>query len=174
MCIACFIIPILTGLICALLGYFLGRLLFKKSREYCQLLDDLETCRGESADLQLALEKLNSENSDLKLSLLSFAEPVFDANLAAVVFGTKIEQDDLKIVEGIGPKIEQLFLSAGIKTWKALSELPVETCRLILETGGEQYRIHDPATWPKQCELAYQGKWQELKDWQDKLQAGRE
>lgn len=174
MCIICVLIPILTGLICALLGYLLGRLFFKKSREYRQLVDDLETCRKKSTALQLALDNLNKEHSDLKMSFLSSVEPVFDAGLAAQVFGFKIKQNDLKIVEGIGPKIEMLFQDAGILTWRALSELSVGECQKILDQGGDTFRMHNPATWPKQCELAYKGMWQELKDWQDKLQAGKE
>jgi predicted flap endonuclease-1-like 5' DNA nuclease len=186
-CILCVLIPVLAGLLCALLGYLLGRWLFKNSREYTQLLTDLQTCREKSANLQLLLEKLQNDNvalqkehdalqeahAALKMSFAALAAPVFDAGLAAQVFGIPVAQDDLKIVEGIGPVIEKLFHAAGIKTWKALSELSEEKCREIVMTGGERYRIHNPATWPKQCELAYLGKWQELKDWQDKLTAGR-
>ena len=28
-------------------------------------------------------------------------------------------------------------------------------------------------TWPKQARMAYEGKWQELRQWQDKLNGGR-
>jgi predicted flap endonuclease-1-like 5' DNA nuclease len=173
MCIMCLLIPILVGLICALLGYLLGRLIFRESREYKQLLADLEACRSKSTELNLALNKLQKEHADLKLSLLSPELPVFDADLAANVLGFKVVENDLKLVEGIGPKIEELFHNAGIMTWKALSELPVSKCKEILDSGGERYRIHDPGTWPKQCEFAHLGKWQELKDWQDTLKAGK-
>lgn len=173
MCILCYLIPILTGLICGLLGYLLGRLLFKNSDEYRQLVADLAACKVKSAELQLTIDKLNKQLANLKVGFSAPVGPVFNAALAAGVFGTKVLQDDLKIVEGIGPKIEELFHAAGIKTWKALSELSVEKCNQILEKGGERYRIHDPGTWPLQCELAYLGKWQELKDWQDKLTAGK-
>jgi len=27
--------------------------------------------------------------------------------------------------------------------------------------------MHDPSTWPKQAEMAYEGKWAELLKWQD-------
>lgn len=107
------------------------------------------------------------------LKLASVPAFVFDGESAKSAFGVAVKEDDLKIVEGIGPKIEELFHNAGIKTWKALSELSVEKCRAILDAGGEHYQIHDPGTWPKQCELAYQGKWAELKKWQDELDAGK-
>ncbi|MCX6261305.1 MAG: hypothetical protein NTY95_10815, partial [Bacteroidia bacterium] len=61
-----------------------------------------------------------------------------------------------------------------IRTWKALSETSVEKCQQILDNASEKYRIHKPATWPKQCELAYLGKWNELKQWQEKMTGGKE
>ncbi len=46
--------------------------------------------------------------------------------------------------------------------------------RQILDNTGENYyRIHDTETWPNQSELAYFGKWNELKEWQDELTGGK-
>ncbi len=98
----------------------------------------------------------------------------FDADLAKSVFGKKIKQDDLTVVEGIGPKIAELFHHSGIKTWKALSETSVERCQEILTAGGSRFAIHTPNTWPRQAEMAYKGKWQALFDWQEKLDGGVE
>jgi predicted flap endonuclease-1-like 5' DNA nuclease len=190
MCIQCILIPVLVCLICAILGYLLGRLLSKNPEELPRLRYDLETCKKEN-ERQLSLNtslkndidswknKYNSIQADLeasKLKLTSVPDPgiPFDAVLAASVFRKKVVQDDLKIVEGIGPKIEKLFHDAGIRTWKALSETAVEKCQQILDNAGENYRIHNPATWPKQCEMAYLGKWNELKSWQDHLTGGKE
>jgi len=36
--------------------------------------------------------------------------------------------------------------------------------------GGERYRIHNPSTWPHQARLADEGKWDELKDYQSRLE----
>jgi predicted flap endonuclease-1-like 5' DNA nuclease len=190
MWLLCILIPVLVGLICALLGYLLGRLLFKNSREFIKLQEDLETCRKERENqvlLNTSLKndsdnwknKFNSLQSDFdeyKLKSASVATPLlsFNAGLAASVFRKKINADDLKIVEGIGPKIEKLFHNAGIKTWKALAETTVERCQQILDEAGDNYRIHDPGTWPEQSEMAHLGKWNELKEWQDKHIAGRE
>ena len=98
----------------------------------------------------------------------------FDANLASSIFGKKIKENDLKIVEGIGPKIEELFNASGILTWKALSETSVERCNDILHSAGERFVIHNPSTWPRQAKLAYEGKWKDLKDWQETLDGGKE
>ncbi len=82
--------------------------------------------------------------------------------------------DDLKIVEGIGPKIEELLNNAGINTWVALAGTEVDKIGAILADAGKRYATHNPATWPKQAELAAAGKFDELKTWQDELDGGKE
>lgn len=136
---------------------------------------ELNECLSKNISLQAEIEDLKS-NKHSGHAFVSEIENVipFNAKLAASVYGKKIKEDDLKIVEGIGPKIEELYHNAGIKTWKALSETSVETSKEILIEAGERYIIHNPSTWAKQALLAYQGKWQELKDWQDGLNAGKE
>lgn len=88
--------------------------------------------------------------------------------------GKKITSNDLKFIEGIGPKIEGLLNDAGINTWKDLSEAPVEKLQSVLEEAGSRYKLHDPTTWSKQAKLAVDGKWEELLDYQEKLKGGKE
>ena len=88
--------------------------------------------------------------------------------------GKKIKQDDLKMVEGIGPKIEGLLNAGGIITWADLANAPVENVQKILDEAGPRYRMHSPTTWAKQAKLADQAKWQDLEDLQDRLIGGRE
>ncbi|MEM8996670.1 MAG: 50S ribosomal protein L27, partial [Acidobacteriota bacterium] len=82
--------------------------------------------------------------------------------------------DDLKKVEGIGPKIEGLLNDDGLWTWEALATAPVERLQKILDAAGPRYRIHDPGTWPKQARLAADGDWDALETLQDHLKGGRE
>lgn len=88
--------------------------------------------------------------------------------------GKKIKQDDLKVVEGIGPKIEGLLNAADIKTWADLADAPQEKVQAILDEAGSRYRMHNPATWAKQAVLARDEKWAELEEYQDKLDGGKE
>ena len=83
-------------------------------------------------------------------------------------------QDDLKAIEGIGPKIEQLMHDAGITTWRGLSQTNVPAIKEILTAAFSRFALADPATWPKQAELAADGKWDELQEYQDFLNAGKE
>jgi large subunit ribosomal protein L27 len=86
----------------------------------------------------------------------------------------KVKLDDLKIIEGIGPKIEQLLKEAGISTWALLAETSADKIKEILTEAGSRYQMHDPTTWPKQAGLAAEGKWDELQALQDYLDGGKE
>lgn len=81
--------------------------------------------------------------------------------------------EDLKIIEGIGPKIEQLLKDGGISDLGSLAQADEKALRKILTDAGNRFRMHDPTTWPVQAELASKGEWDTLKDLQDKLKGGR-
>ncbi len=82
--------------------------------------------------------------------------------------------NDLKQIEGIGPKIEQLLNDHGIWTFAQLANTSVDRLRAILEAGGPNFRLADPTTWPEQARLAAEGAWDELRALQERLRAGRE
>jgi predicted flap endonuclease-1-like 5' DNA nuclease len=102
------------------------------------------------------------------------AKKVVDYKAMSAAYGKKIVLDDLKLVEGIGPKIEELFHAAGLKTWEAVSNTAASKLKEILEAAGERFQMHDPTTWPKQCKMMVDDKWEELKTYQDKLDGGKE
>ena len=87
-----------------------------------------------------------------------------------VVSGPK---DDLKIVEGIGPKIEEVLFNAGIHTYTELARTPVNRLKDILEEAGSRFSMHDPGTWSAQALLAANGEWDNLKAYQEFLNAGK-
>lgn len=86
---------------------------------------------------------------------------------------TTSKGDDLKKIEGIGPKIAELLVDAGIISFKDLSGTSVESLSNILSEAGSRYAAHNPTTWPEQAALAAADKWDELKELQDKLNGGR-
>jgi Uncharacterized conserved protein len=81
--------------------------------------------------------------------------------------------DDLKKIEGIGPKIAGLLKAANIVTFADLSVAKVTTLKAVLKEAGSRYTMHDPTTWPKQAKLAANGKWDALKKLQDELNGGK-
>lgn len=88
--------------------------------------------------------------------------------------GKKVKENDLKFVEGIGPKIEELLHNAGITTWAQLGATEPATIQQILDDAGSKFAMHDPATWPKQAQLAADGQWEELEAYQEHLKGGKE
>lgn len=158
----CLLIPIIVGLISAILGYLLGRLSKGKNNNHnkiAALEAELEACKKGKINL--------SSKSHKSAGIIPF-----NASNAKGVFGKTIKENSLTVVEGIGPKIEKLFHQHNVNSWKALSECTVEKCQKVLNSGGENYKLHNPKTWPKQAQMAYEGKWQQLFDWQEKLDGG--
>lgn len=84
-----------------------------------------------------------------------------------------IQRDDLRVIEGIGPKIEEVLYSNGIQTYRDLAVTSVDRIREILATAGPRYTMHNPGTWSAQANLAANGEWENLKAYQDFLNAGK-
>ena len=84
------------------------------------------------------------------------------------------KNDDLKVVEGIGPAIEKLLHASGINTYKELSNSDFDTLKAILVEGGSNFAIHNPTTWARQALLAADGKFDELEKLKDELINGKE
>ena len=176
--IPCWLIPTLVGLICAILGYLLGKLLNRSNDNnenidiYKNRISKLET------DLAAGMSsKEVSHSSGLANTITpktsGIEAVVFNPDAAKAALGKKIKENDLTVVEGIGPKIKELFHSHNVTTWKDLANCTVEKCKEVLKSGGKRFEIHKPGTWPKQAEMAAKGEWQKLKDWQDQLDGGK-
>jgi predicted flap endonuclease-1-like 5' DNA nuclease len=83
-----------------------------------------------------------------------------------------VTPDDLRKIEGIGPKIASVLNDAGIFTFAQLAEASVEQLnKIVREDAG--ITIAFPDTWPEQAALAAAGKWEELESLQDSLKGGR-
>jgi predicted flap endonuclease-1-like 5' DNA nuclease len=93
-----------------------------------------------------------------------------DQSLPAVA-PINVKPDDLTIVEGIGPKINQVLHAAGIQSLFQLSESEVANLKEILTTAG--LRLADPTTWPQQARLAIAGDLENLQALQATLRGGR-
>ena len=97
-----------------------------------------------------------------------------DASVArkAPVTDTEV-RDNLKKIEGIGPKVEQALNAAGILTFRQLSVAEPGYLQKILDEAEGNFAGNIPDYWPEQAFLAVEGKWIELKAWQDKYKHGR-
>ncbi len=80
-------------------------------------------------------------------------------------------KDDLRRIEGIGPKISSILVNAGIDTFDQLSKTKPEVIKTILEKAN--ITLAQPDTWPEQARLAAAGNWQKLEAFQGQLKGGR-
>ena len=103
------------------------------------------------------------------------AAPAAETAAAPAKKATKAKStgDDLTIIEGIGPKIADLFIAEGIATFAQLADTSVERMTEILHAAGSRFSMHKPDTWAQQSALARDGKMDELKTLQDELNAGK-
>ena len=92
---------------------------------------------------------------------------------AAKAAGFKLKSEtDFTIIEGIGPKINQLMIDAGIDSFAQFSRTSVDDLQAVLDKAGARYRLANPGTWPQQAGLAANNLWDALKQLQDELDGG--
>jgi len=132
---------------------------------------------GQIRELEARLDKLNDERNAAIQELQAIKKQLSQQTETESI--TKAAEkasskDDLKKIEGIGPKIESLLNQAGIKNFAALAKTPVEKLKEILRAAGSRFRLADPTTWPRQAQMASEERWEELQDYQDALNGGRE
>ena len=129
-----------------------------------QIIKEVEVIKEVPVTLTNSIEKIKSVEMFTEKAVVM---------KSAKTNGMGYSSDYLQIVEGIGPKIEQLLKDGGIHNWSDLSNAPIERLHEILKEAGPRFKMHDPTTWPKQAKLAKDGKWEELKDYQDSLDGGK-
>lgn len=96
------------------------------------------------------------------------------AEETAVSATEPVEPDDLKKIEGIGPKIAELLNNAGIQTFAQLGDADTEQLKQILADAGARYKLADPTSWPAQAKLAAAADWDGLNKLQDRLSGGKD
>ena len=82
--------------------------------------------------------------------------------------------DDLTKIEGIGPKAAEALTGSGISTYAELAKADAEKVKEILTEASSRMAHLDPTSWPKQAKMAADGKWDELKEWQENAKGGVE
>ena len=159
-----------------------GTVLFEKQQDI--FVDTVEALKGQYDKSENRLKKLfnlrlpkyqpkkafnspNSKADKATKSTLSKAKRVVKKAKAGTT--TDQPQNDLKIIEGIGPKIEQILTKAGIISFKLLAATDVKTLKNILAAAGPRFAKYNPSSWRQQARLAATGKMDKLKELQNKL-----
>ena len=153
-----------------------ARALEQKVAQYEQQVEQLADCE---AELETQREKVQTCQSALTVAEDEIEE--LKAALAAKKAGRTsfsartmpVEPDELRKIEGIGPKIAEILNEHGLLTFEQLAETKVVRLKDILEEAGPRFRMAVPETWPEQAALAAAGDWEGLRLFQDELVGGR-
>lgn len=159
-----FLLQILLLLIAFIIGWLLSRWYYKNK------------CEKEIKNWRIKYTNLEDRQTT-KVKATRVTAPGITPVATSFVDGVaKVDdsvKDGLTKVEGIGPKIKGLLNDNGIWSFRQLADASVDRLQEILNNAGPRYRMHNPGTWPRQAEMAADGKWEELKKWQDTLKGGR-
>jgi len=159
---------IILLVIAAIAGWLLARLM--TSGRIRVLREAIEDRKLDLADCRL--QKIEYKASQ---QLVGKASKTVYPEIEPVVKTSEIKKaDNLKLVEGIGPKIEELINKEGIYTYEQLANTSPIRISHILKNAGPRFQMHDPTSWPRQALLAKEGKWEELQILKDKLISGRQ
>lgn len=86
----------------------------------------------------------------------------------------KESADNLTKIEGVGPKAAEALVAAGIDSYTAMAKAKPDAIKSVLTEASSRLAHLDPTSWPKQAQMAADGKWDELKAWQDDAKGGVE
>ena len=87
---------------------------------------------------------------------------------------SEAKADDLTKIEGVGPKAAEALVKAGLASYADIAKGDPEKIKEILTEASSRMAHLDPTSWPKQAQMAADGKWDELKEWQDSVKGGVE
>lgn len=134
-----------------------------KRYEFRYLSEDKGWFNDSAADAYTASPFEGIENGVVDLSAIPTKKKVTK----------KAKKDDLKKIEGVGPKLSSILIENGIDTFEKLSNTSISVLEGIIKEAGPRFRMHKPGTWPQQAKLAQDGKWEELKQLQEMLDGGK-
>ncbi len=84
-----------------------------------------------------------------------------------------IKEDNLKLLEGVGPKVEEILKGKGILSFEQLAKTDSASLKKILSEAGRHFRMLDPGSWPAQARLAADGNLSELEIVKQQLKGGK-
>lgn len=155
-----------------------------RSYEFRYLIDQAVWENDHAADEYIPSPYYGIDNSVVVLDTVTISQPAKKkaaprkaapkkATAVKATKATTTTKDNLKKIEGIGPKIEKLFNEAGISTFAALAKAKKTTLKNVLDAAGPRFKMHDPTTWTEQAKLAAKGDWEKLEILQKELKGGK-
>lgn len=128
--------------------------------------------KGTDNGLQVEVDRLRSANAKIKADLDACMTSKASA-IPVAAMARPTNPDDLKKIEGIGPKIEQIMNNGGVWTWAAMADSTSDYLNGLILAEWPNNKVHDAGSWPEQAAMARDGRWEDLEKWQDELKGGK-
>ena len=77
-------------------------------------------------------------------------------------------KNDLKVIKGIGPKLEENLNKIGFTAYEQLAKITLKDLRVLLAEGGVNHKIYDLSGWKAQAKLAAKGDMEAVANWTKK------
>lgn len=142
---------------------------YQKKNGHRQPMTRIEICalNFQRADKKPAAAQATAQKAD---------KPKAASPKPAVAKATTVKpkSDDLKKIEGIGPKIAEILTAAGIDSFAKLAKADVARLKEILNEAGSRYASRNPTSWPEQATLAAKADWDALKTLRERLRDAAE
>ncbi|MBR9853473.1 MAG: 30S ribosomal protein S2 [Algicola sp.] len=119
-------------------------------------------------------EKNNGKDKDEDSNKEDKTAEAKPAKKAEAAPKAEAKSDDFTKIEGVGPKAAEALVAKGVKSYADLADADAEKIKEILTEASSTLAHLDPTSWPKQAKMAADGKWDELKEWQDSVKGGVE
>ena len=78
------------------------------------------------------------------------------------------KKDDLKLIYGIGPKMQSILAKEGVTTYAALSKMAKTKLQKIIDESGFAYKSYKANQWTQQAAYASKGQFTQMNAWVDK------
>ena len=126
---------------------------------------NLEPVVAERDQLRAELDAANGAQAPVSVDTHVPDVPIApDVGTASAVLGRAVVADDLTVIPGLGPNVEQLCHGIGIRTWYDLATTEASLLHTMLVDAGPRFSTHDPSLWPEMARLLSEGRWQEFQD----------
>lgn len=112
------------------------------------------------------VKEIKAEANETAAKTVVAGKKKVDAVTKEVVKAVKNNtKNDLKLIHGVGPKLESVFNKNGINTFADLAKAEKTQIEKILEEAGPIFKNTNTADWKKQAEVGAEGGEEALKTW---------
>ena len=99
----------------------------------------------------LKVKKANKIEKITKLKAVKKSKATAKVVKKTAPVKTEVAKDNLRMIQGVGPKIETLLNQAGINTFAQIASTNIKDLKTILDAAGPRFKRHNPNVWKTQA-----------------------